>query len=305
MDSCNQWTNKTDKQIRDEFQAINLEYQNIKTDLKPGYYHCCLFLPNLNIAFANYHEDAVLIYKIDGNCIGSISTESPFSITSIDDKTIAVTGGTSCVISFINVSSNSVVKTIKTEYACWGITYFDGFLYYVEESKCIMTLNLSNDKQNILKITETMYGSHHMCNLTSNENRLCYTFKESSTVYVFTINPDRESAKYEYRMHDPEVLKEMGQCTMDEDRHIYIISQELCQLVAVSAGYFSLHPISSYNYRRLLSEDDGLFFPNAIDYNRKTNQFLVVNSMTSYDEPCPNFMIFKNRKGESEDDQKL
>lgn len=113
MDSCNQWTNKTDKQIRDEFQAINLEYQNIKTDLKPGYYHCCLFLPNLNIAFANYHEDAVLIYKIDGNCIGSISTESPFSITSIDDKTIAVTGGTSCVISFINVSSNSVVKLSK------------------------------------------------------------------------------------------------------------------------------------------------------------------------------------------------
>lgn len=35
MDSCNQWTNKTDKQIRDEFQAINLEYQNMKTDLKP------------------------------------------------------------------------------------------------------------------------------------------------------------------------------------------------------------------------------------------------------------------------------
>ncbi|CAC5417851.1 unnamed protein product [Mytilus coruscus] len=259
MEPCNQWENKTSKQVREEFKAIKLEYQNIKVDIRPGNYTSCLFLPSSDIAFANHLDDVVLIYKIDGTLSASISIETPFAITSIDDESIAVTGGNTRLISIISLSSNSVVKTIKTE--------------------------------------ET--GSH----LTSFGNRLCYTSNENADVVVLKINPDKESAEKVYQLYEPDVINDQGQCTMDEDRHVYVVSPELRQVILVSAqaGY----TCSYDNCRKLLGKDDGLIYPSAIDYDRKTKRFMIVNLLSDDDGPLsPYFMIFKKAKPENQADQK-
>ncbi|XP_052098888.1 uncharacterized protein LOC127733594 [Mytilus californianus] len=305
MEPCNQWENKTSKQVREEFKAIKLEYQNIKVDIKPGNYTCCLFLPNSDIAFANHMDDVVLIYKIDGTLSASISIETPFAITSIDDETIAVTGGNTRLISIISLSSNSVVKTIKTEETgCWGITYYDGFLYFVVEWKCIFTLNLSNDNQKRLNyLNDKHYNSHCRSHLTSFGNRLCYTSNENADVVVLKINPDKESAEKVYQVYEPDVINDQGQCTMDEDRHVYVVSPELRQVILVSAqaGY----TCSYDNCRKLLGKDDGLIYPSAIDYDRKTKRFMIVNLLSDDDGPLsPYFMIFKKAKPENQADQK-
>ncbi|CAG2251486.1 unnamed protein product [Mytilus edulis] len=259
MEPCNQWENKTGKEIREEFKSIKLEYQNIKVDIKPGNYTCCLFLPNFNIAFANHMDNVVVIYKIDGTLSASISIETPFAITSIDDETIAVTGGSTCLISIISLSTNSVVRTIKTkETVCWGITYYDGFLYFVVEWKCIFALNLSND------------------------------------VLVLKLNPDKESAEKVYQIYEPDVIKDQGQCTMDEDGHVYVVNTELRQVILVSAQ--ACYTCSHDNCRNLLGKDDGLNYPSAIDYKRKNKRFMIVNLLSDDDELSPYFMIFKKAK---------
>ncbi|CAG2188930.1 unnamed protein product [Mytilus edulis] len=231
---------KTSKEIREEFKSIKLEYQNIKVDIKPGNYTCCLFLPNSDIAFANHMDDVVI--------------ETPFAITSIDDETIAVTGGTTSLISVISLSTNSVVRTIKTEETvCWGITYYDGFLYFVVEWKCIFALNLSNVNQKMLiYLNGKHYNSHCKSHLTSFCNRLCYTSNENADVLVLKINPDKESAEKVYQIYEPDVIKDQGQCIMDEDGHVYVVNTELRQVILVSAQ--ACYTCSYDNCRKLLGK---------------------------------------------------
>lgn len=304
MEPCNQWENKTGKEIREEFKSIKLEYQNIKVDIKPGNYTCCLFLPNSNIAFANHMDDIVVIYKIDGFLIASISIETPFAITSIANETIAVTGGSTRLISIISLSTNSVVRTIKTEETvCWGITYYDGFLYFVVEWKCIFALNLLNGNQKMLNyLNGKHYKSHCKSHLTSFGNKLCYTSNENADVLVLKLNPDKESVEKLYQIYEPDVIKDQGQCTMDEDGHVYVVNTELRQVILVSAQ--ACYTCSYDNCRKLLGKDDGLIYPSAIDYDRKTKRFMIVNLSSDDDELKPYFMIFKKAKPANQADQK-
>ncbi|CAG2251485.1 PK [Mytilus edulis] len=133
---------KTSKEIREEFKSIKLEYQNIKVDIKPGNYTCCLFLPNSDIAFANHMDDVVVTYKIDGTL--------------------------------------------------------------------------------------------------------------SANVLVLKINPDKESAEKVYQIYETDVIKDQGQCTMDEDGHVSVVSTELRQVIVVSAK--ACYTCSYDNCRKLLGK---------------------------------------------------
>ena len=139
----------------------------------------CTILNNGKVLFSEYNaielKDRVSLNDTNGNYILTVCTFSPFEgslygMTSIDTNTIAVSTGR--YISIVNIGTQSVLRKIRNDRRCFGITHCDGKLYYCSDSEGIRRFDLKTKINQLLVPTN---DEDEYLYISCDGNKLIYT----------------------------------------------------------------------------------------------------------------------------------
>jgi hypothetical protein len=146
----------------------------------------CTILDNGKVLFSEFNEskftDRVTLNDSNVNYIRTIhpldnSQVSLYDVTGFDTNTKAVS--TDTCISIINIDTHNILHKIQSNSAFYGITHYDGKLYYCSDRKGIRRFDLMT-KSNELLIPEKAIGrfSYISCDV----NKLFYTSKAETVI---------------------------------------------------------------------------------------------------------------------------
>jgi hypothetical protein len=117
----------------------------------------CTILDNWKVLFSEFNEskftDRVTLNDSNVNYILTIhpldnTQVSLYDVTSIDTNTIVVSIGTG--ISIINIDPHKILHKIQSNRAFYGITHYDGKLYYCSDRKGIRRFDLMTKSNELL-----------------------------------------------------------------------------------------------------------------------------------------------------------
>ncbi|CAG2214772.1 unnamed protein product [Mytilus edulis] len=158
----------------------------------------------------------------------------------VNIKTVAVSCKDNRIILIINISTHSVISTIRTRDHCWGISYNDNNLYVVIDGSIIDVMDLTG------KVIRTIpLPSDHIHNITVDRNRLVCI--DISSIYRCSLD-----GKLIWKFQEDGIQDFQG-VTTDNDGNVYVINYNINTVVVVS--------YDRTNYRELLTESDGLNWP--------------------------------------------
>ena len=226
----------------------------------------CLSLPFGDLMFSDGKNTRLTVYNNNGSFKFEITTGmvGAFDLTSIDDTTVAVTYAYSAVINIIDIIRKKVVKTIKTNGWCFGITYRSGTLIYCVQGKGLQMLNLKDYTVSDL-YRENLPSCAYVITIGNN---ICFTNSDQNSVTLVD-----SALNIIWKFEDRTMLRFPQGITADGDGNVFITGCFSNNVVFISAD--------GRKIKQVLGLDDGLWSPRGIHYNRSRDILLVANEVGS------------------------
>lgn len=237
-----------------------------KFDIEEGYQNRsirgCTFMPNGKFVFTDRNSQALIIHYNDGSFQYSIEGHGRvFDVAAIDNTYVAVTSGSEAVVYLYNIESQEVVKTTKTNGPCYGITFKSGVLFYCVEGKGIETITLSDNTISEFYKEALPWGTY----ITTVDDKICFVNHEIDIIKLLdSSSKDCWTFNYKHFLRDPRGV------TSDNHGNIYLIGHTTNNVVSIST-------IDNVECNQILSMEDGLLNPTAIDFDARRNSLMVVS----------------------------
>ena len=224
----------------------------------------CIILDNGKVLFSEFNKrrfiDRVTLNDSNGNYIRTIyplhrSQVSFYDVTGIDTNTIGVSIGTG--ISIINIDPHNILHKIQSNSVCYGITHYDGKLYYCSNSKGIQRFDLRTKSNQLLVPTEDLDRFSY---ISCDGNKLFYT-SNTETVICCDMN-----GKQIWLFEDTSVLRSPRGVVVDNHGFVFVAGEKSGNIVVISPDGNSskeVYQISS---------------PRAMCYDKNENKILVCHS---------------------------
>ncbi|XP_071148097.1 E3 ubiquitin-protein ligase TRIM22-like [Mytilus edulis] len=221
----------------------------------------CVILPNGNLLMTNYSKQNQLVeYKYTGEHMRDIQVSAlPFFIAVIDPNRIAVTyGDTAKFLEIRNTHSFRAEKEIRLPSKGYGVSHEDGRLYVKSGNSTIQVMDLSGKQLETLKLS-----SDSVLNITTSRDKIFYTDYKKNIVHCCRLNGEelwqvkRESVSHPYGV------------TVDHDRNVYVVGLVSNNLTIIQQD--------GKDSKTLLTESDGLFYPQAVDFDMDKRTLLICN----------------------------
>ena len=227
----------------------------------------CIVCPNDKMIMVDCYNNRRLIVLNDDGTLDKVilcSLRSPFDVTYLDNRTVAVSAYNG--IEIINIDTKITERRINSSKWCSGITYHNGVLLWCEYQRGIQMMKLSDDRiTTLVKQSNLRYNSY----ITTCREKIYQTNTNTNTVTCYTIKGDK---LWEYK--DESLLKDPHGVTVDNYDNVYVTS---CR----SNSVVVLEPDGSQG-RQILNSDDGLKDPTGIYLDESKNSLIVTN----YYGPC-------------------
>ncbi|XP_071149184.1 E3 ubiquitin-protein ligase TRIM71-like [Mytilus edulis] len=190
-----------------------------------------------------------------------------YDITIINEKTIAITSGSSSEhigIDIIDIESQKKNKFISLPDRPWGITRDQDSLFV-----CVK-------RRGIYKVNTVDYTTSYMisCNLSNYSyvsifaDKIYYTDRRDNRVVCCDC-----SGSSVWMFKDESVLMSPRGITSDNDGNLFVVGVDSSNVVIISNDG-KLH-------RQILTNKDGLYEPSAIFFDKHTKKLLVANKKQS------------------------
>lgn len=182
----------------------------------------------------------------------------PSDVCHIRNNVVAVTLPDAHQVVIVDVETNRIGHTFKMKSKCYGV-YCDGKTISVRlpEEKSVVILSIIDGS---VKHTISIPGINVNRFSGLNQNRFFINWKEHE---VLCYNGNSLIWKCNENIKDPSGIK------IDKNGLIYIACDQSSKIVIVSSDGKSSRPLLSY--------DDGIRNPWAIDIDRETSTLLVAN----------------------------
>ncbi|CAG2247173.1 unnamed protein product [Mytilus edulis] len=212
----------------------------------------CTFMPNGKFVFTDRNSQALIIHDNDGSFQYSIEGHGRvFDVAAIDNTYVAVTSGSEAVVYLYNIESKEVVKTTKTNGPCYGITFKSG----------IETITLSDNTISEFYIEALPWGTY----ITTVDDNICFVNHEIDIIKLLD-----SSSKVCWTFNYKHFLRDPRGVTSDNHGIIYLIGHTTNNVVSIST-------IDSMEFKQVLSMEDGLPIPTAVDFDARINSIMVVS----------------------------
>ncbi|CAC5408366.1 unnamed protein product [Mytilus coruscus] len=221
----------------------------------------CVILPNGNLLMTNNSKQNQLVeYKNTGEHMRDIQVSAlPFFIAVIDPNRIAVTyGDTAKFMEIRNTHSFCTEKEIRLLSYCYGVSHEDGRLYVKSGNSTIQVMDLSGRQLETLKLS-----SDSVLNITTSRDKIFYTDYKKNIVHCCRLNGEElwqvksESVSHPYGV------------TVDNNRNVYVVGLVSNNLTIIQQD--------GKDSKTLLTESDGLFYPQAVDFDMDKRTLLICN----------------------------
>ena len=239
-------------------QMINTKVSNIRG---------CSLLPGGRMVFSCYNSSIVTFINKEGiesfPIVKDKTGTGTFDTVYIkDSNSVVVSSGGGCkrCITIIDKESQKVLTTIFMATDIYGMAVRGRAIYYCSSAKELKMLNLSDksvsdiissDKSNFLYVA-------------TSGDKLYYTVRNTDTVTCCNLHGTPQ-----WEFTDGGVLCSSYGISVDNDGNVYVVCCRSSNVVVISTD--------GRRHRQLLSSEDGLKNPRAIDYDKSTNRLLVVN----------------------------
>ncbi|CAG2203758.1 unnamed protein product [Mytilus edulis] len=239
---------------------INLKYT-------PSSISSCLILPDKQIMILDRKKNYLIIYNVNGTHDRDIAVhDKPYDASIIDRRTVAVTFTVEEIISIVDIKSNRIIRNIEIAGKWYsGISYHNGKLYALSLWEGIDVLDLSGciiktfpvDVNLVYKLVTSnqniiyTHGKGDICCLSSNGTKTCIYSSSNQNQSVSSI-------------------------TADEKGNIYAVHPQSNILIAISND--------GKTQTVLLTEEDGLKKPEAVNYNKEQKLLLICSGENKHAE---------------------
>ena len=223
----------------------------------------CIVCPNDKMIMVDCYNNRRLLDLNDDGTLDKVilcSLSSPFDVTYLDNRTVAVSVYNG--IEIINIDTQITERHINSSKWCSGITYHNGVLLWCEYQRGIQMMKLSDDRITTLVKQSSLPSDSY---ITTCGEKIYQTNPNTNTVTCYTIKGDKLR---EYK--DESLLKDPRGVTVDNYDNVYVTSYRSNSVVV-------LEPDGSQG-RQILNSDDGLKDPKGIYFDKSKNSLMVVNS---------------------------
>jgi hypothetical protein len=227
----------------------------------------CTILDNGRVLFSEYNEDnctdRVTLNDSNGNFLrivqalgcDSVRFLTFYDITSIDTNTIAVS--TSTCIHIVNIDTHKILHKIKNDFRlCYGITHYDGKLYYCHGKEGIRRFDLNTKTKELVIPTFISPFSYISCD----GNKLLYT-SNTETVSCCDMN-----GKEIWRFQDTLSLRTPRGVVVDNNGFVFVAGEKSGNIVMISPDGKSSKEVYQISN------------PRAMCYDKDNNKILVCNT---------------------------
>lgn len=224
----------------------------------------CCQLPDGKIVLSCFKTKAVMFLNKDGSEDCVLGLPSAVSVAYVKtENTIAVTSylPQDC-IQFIDVSSMKVKKSISLNTANmnYGIIERQNMLVLCSESSGLKMLNITDESVSNI-ITDEMSAFSYV---DTYDDKFFYTNFNQNTVKCCDIE-----GRVAWTFKDTNILRTPFGIAVDNNGDIYVIGGDSCNVVVIEP--------TGQHCRELLSSKDGLYSPQSIYCERRSNTLLVAN----------------------------
>ncbi|XP_071149178.1 E3 ubiquitin-protein ligase TRIM71-like [Mytilus edulis] len=186
-----------------------------------------------------------------------------YDITIINEKTIAITSGSSSEhigIDIIDIESRKKIKFISLPDRPWGITRDQDSLFV-----CV-------ERRGIYRVNTLDYTTSHLISCKLSGSTYISVFAEK-IYYTDWLNHtvdccDRKGSSV-WRFKKESVLRNPRGITVDNEGNVFVVGEHSSNVVMISND--------GKHYKQILTIDDGLRKPSAIFFDKQTRKLLVAN----------------------------
>ncbi|CAG2223816.1 TRIM2_3 [Mytilus edulis] len=243
--------------------------KKIKTDGK-GVRGCCISEEgDLLITDCFYKQTLLTVFASDNK----IKYKMPlypdwaYDITTIDEKTVAITVGESrdqVGIVIIDIKNRRTIKVIKHPGSPWGITRDHYSLFVCVQGSGIYKISIS-DYSTKRVISCDLPTDTYVSVFTGN---IYYTnYKDHSIVCC-----DQNGSRL-WTFKDELVVNEPEGIAIDSNGHVYVVGEKSSNVVIISSD--------GKHHKQILSKHDGLSTPSAIFLDKENKKLLVANTQNT------------------------
>ncbi|CAG2185343.1 unnamed protein product [Mytilus edulis] len=228
----------------------------------------CIILPDGRMAFTEYGHKRLFIRKADGSPDFHISFKesNAFDCTLAKDATVAVSCGyyrndRTC-IQILDLNSREITQIVNTTDRAFGIVCVNGLLVFCGHiPNGIYGIDVNTEQQSKISCTIDVGAWSY---ITYFKNKFYVTNHTNHTVTSFD---DKGSVIWAYK--DDVNMKTPRGISVDNNGNVFVASERSNNVIMIS--------YDGSRAKQIVDQNNGLFRPCALHYNRSSNQLLVVN----------------------------
>ncbi|XP_063418729.1 uncharacterized protein LOC134701509 [Mytilus trossulus] len=222
--------------------------------------YATLILPNGKFVILDSNK-TLLMFSNEGIFIRQIVTftEDSYRACFVRQNTVALTLGLANQIALVDIEKNAIIERIEFPHKCDGAASNGTTLVINEDGGKITTVNLNDKSHTILEVIGTD------CISLFKGKIYCAVYLENK-VYCYKITGEPL-----WTFQHQDIASPVG-IALDMHGFVYIVSIRNISIVVVSPD--------GKTCKTILSEDDGITVPWAIDINRETRMMVVSNEIS-------------------------
>ncbi|VDI03120.1 Hypothetical predicted protein [Mytilus galloprovincialis] len=228
----------------------------------------CIILPDGRMAFTEYGQKRLFIRKADGSPDFQISFKesNAFDCTLVKDATVAVSCGyylsdRTC-IQILDLNSREITQIVNTTYRAFGIVCGDGLLVCCGHiPNGLYGIDVNTEQQSKISCTIDVGAWSYIAYF---KNKFYVTNQTNHTVTSFD---NKGSVIWAYK--DDVNMKIPRGISVDNNGNVFVASERSNNVIMIS-------PDGS-RAKQIVDQNNGLYRPCALHYNRSSNQLLVAN----------------------------
>ena len=238
-----------------------------KINTKGTFIRGCSLLTDGRMVLSSYSNNIVRFINKDGVELFEISKGKTGSCTYDtvyikDNNNVAVSSGDrgKRCITIIDIEKKEIMTTISMDTVIYSMAVRGRTIYYCAGDKGLKMINLSDKSVNDIINSKMSYADY----VATSRDKLYYTTHVKHTVTCCDL---RGTTQWEFK--DAPVLQHPAGISVDNEENVYVVGFNSHNVVVISPD--------GQRHRQLLSNKDGLVSPIVLDYDRSTNNLLVVN----------------------------
>ncbi|XP_052088497.1 uncharacterized protein LOC127725510 isoform X2 [Mytilus californianus] len=214
----------------------------------------CLLLPRGGIIITG--DFYVVFLDSNGSVNKKLQLRMAYDVTCIDDNRIAVTDDAE--ITFIDRKQKEVIKRVRAEGYCFGISHSNGSIIYTTDKSKVKKMDLHTDVISTLNVGDPIFQSY----VVGSENKIFYSNWQEHTVICYDING---SALWKFK--DETVLRNPSGISVDKNYNVFVAGLNSNNVVIISHN--------GNQFKQIPLDGDGISNPRAISLDKENKLMLV------------------------------